>query len=119
MTLDVFCPHLYCLLTHRCLGTTQHLKNRHGSGYILEVKVTESSSECLDHFRNYVKDLLPLAVETECFGERLTFRIPQDGVGQLSRIFSSLEQSEYANMQIPNLGTRPIYKKMLYGTELR
>jgi hypothetical protein len=30
----------------RCLGTSQHLKDTHGSGYILEVKLKPASLKC-------------------------------------------------------------------------
>ena len=34
---------LHCCVCCRCLGSTQHLKDRHGSGYVLEVKLAPPS----------------------------------------------------------------------------
>ena len=32
-------------MTIRCIGSTQHLKNRFGQGYVLEIKLKEMNDE--------------------------------------------------------------------------
>ncbi|XP_014679162.1 PREDICTED: ATP-binding cassette sub-family A member 5-like, partial [Priapulus caudatus] len=83
----------------RCLGTTQHLKNKYGGGYNLEVKAAWSSADPDHHVRmeqlnRYVMSLFIAAARTECFGERATYHIPQSDIGSLATVFRSLEEGK-------------------------
>ena len=89
------------LLLLRCLGSTQHLKSKYGSGYNLEVKLSPSRDasvsmdDMIARLQEFVEELFPGAVRAESFGGRVTYKIPKEGgVGSLSTIFASLEQGE-------------------------
>ena len=82
----------------RCLGSTQHLKSTYGSGYTLELKLKQShtSGPCsegsMEQLHNYVIELLPGATQSEVFGGRVIYKVPKEGVGALSVIFTKLEK---------------------------
>merc|ERR1711879_422180 len=46
----------------QCLGSTQHLKNKYGEGYMIEVKTQPGKS---DDAENYVKEKYPTAIVKE------------------------------------------------------
>ncbi|XP_059141174.1 cholesterol transporter ABCA5-like [Physella acuta] len=78
-----------------CLGSTQHLKNKYGSGYYLDVKLAGNvSSEmevCMDDLENHLKTLFPGLENVERFQERAQYSIPKDDVKNLGVTFSHLE----------------------------
>eukprot|EP00058_Branchiostoma_floridae_P016823 XP_002602311.1 hypothetical protein BRAFLDRAFT_127318 [Branchiostoma floridae] len=95
----------------KCLGSTQHLKNKYGSGYILEVKVKEQSedinndldarwvqrnlvSRSLDRLDSFVHDLFPDAAEAEVISNHVTYNIPKEDVRSLARVFTALEEGK-------------------------
>jgi hypothetical protein len=59
----------------RCLGTPQHLKNRFGAGYGLELRLRSESADA--EAVAFVHRLCPAATLTQRNGPRLSFRIPQ------------------------------------------
>ena len=98
----------------RCVGSTQHLKNKYGSAYVLEVKLHSANAEpvhtsyvnlhvdsasslsSIDRLRRFISQLFPHAVEIECFGERATYKIPKADVGmRVSKSFAALEEGLY------------------------
>jgi ATP-binding cassette, subfamily A (ABC1), member 5 len=89
----------------RCLGSTQHLKNRYGAGYNLEIKLKHSDSmnsssfENIQHHikkecRNFVYELFPDAKVEESFGDRIVCSIPQSNVSSLAQSFECLEKGK-------------------------
>ena len=82
----------------RCLGSTQHLKSTYGSGYTLEIKLTQtqvperSADDLMERLHSYVSNLLPGATRSEVFGGRVVYKVPKEGVGALSVIFHKLEK---------------------------
>ncbi|XP_035696779.1 ATP-binding cassette sub-family A member 5-like [Branchiostoma floridae] len=85
----------------KCLGSTQHLKNKYGSGYILEVKVKEQSEDInndldasLDRLDSFVHDLFPDAAEAEVISNHVTYNIPKEDVRSLARVFTALEEGK-------------------------
>lgn len=91
----------------RCLGSTQHLKNRYGAGYNLEIKLkqvdskvnssnfenmqSEAKKQCLD----FVHELFPDSVVEDSFGDRIVSSIPQHNVSSLAQCFESLEKGRF------------------------
>uniref|UniRef100_H2YP12 ABC transporter domain-containing protein n=1 Tax=Ciona savignyi TaxID=51511 RepID=H2YP12_CIOSA len=75
----------------QCLGSTQHLKNKFGQGYSLELKVQQ-------HVDTNNQDQIKLfgegVTQTDHFAHRFVYKIPQEGMPSLSKIFSSLEQAK-------------------------
>ncbi|XP_059141165.1 cholesterol transporter ABCA5-like [Physella acuta] len=78
-----------------CLGSTQHLKNKYGSGYYLDVKLAGNvSSEMevrMDDLENHLKTLFPGLENVERFQERAQYSIPKDDVKNLGETFGHLE----------------------------
>ncbi|RUS72505.1 hypothetical protein EGW08_019733 [Elysia chlorotica] len=80
----------------RCLGATQHLKDKYGSGYILEVKlsltVNDNVEELMDKLENNLLTLFPHMDIVERFMERAQYSIPTEDVKSLGKTFSNPEQ---------------------------
>ncbi|CAG2115476.1 unnamed protein product [Medioppia subpectinata] len=93
---DALCTRLAIMIkgVMRCIGSVQHLKNKYGAGYVLEIKWTQTPDNAgfgpkLKHtiesfFANNV------SVKEE-YNNRLAFDIPQQSIQSLSKIFSFLE----------------------------
>ena len=81
----------------RCLGSGQHLKNKFGSGYLLEIKLKSSCAAeedlvAVDRLDKFVNDQFPDASQIEKFGERMIYKIPQSNITSLSATFTALEE---------------------------
>ena len=72
----------------RCLGSTQHLKNTYGGGYILDVKLHNDQWPALEE---YIISVFPGATATESFSDRRTYSIEQASVTSLAEAFQALE----------------------------
>eukprot|EP00095_Tigriopus_kingsejongensis_P007732 maker-scaffold200_size264178-snap-gene-0.9 protein:Tk07732 transcript:maker-scaffold200_size264178-snap-gene-0.9-mRNA-1 annotation:"atp-binding cassette sub-family a member 5" len=81
----------------RCLGSTQHLKNRYGSGYVLEVKLRHiggpdsSGDVAWTELEDAIQSKFPGAELQEKFADRRTHSIPQTAFSSLASAFRSLE----------------------------
>jgi hypothetical protein len=82
----------------RCLGSAQHLKNKYGSGYTLEVKLapaTQNTGESRhEKLNTYINSVVPGVQAVEVFGDRITYAVPTDNKTALSEIFMKLEQGQ-------------------------
>ncbi|XP_072168499.1 cholesterol transporter ABCA5-like [Diadema setosum] len=94
----------------KCLGTTQHLKDKYGGGYIMEIKLNPGAyyyladqtntsvmdilDQKMEALHERVLEFLPKAEVIESFAERITYRIQRDGVVTLSTIFHFLEKGK-------------------------
>ncbi len=78
----------------RCLGSTQHLKNKYGGGYMLEIKLkhSDTSDEKWESVEAEVKSFFDQAVLSEAFVDRRTYAIPQSAVSSLATAFKALEE---------------------------
>ncbi|KAK9828547.1 hypothetical protein WJX72_000707 [[Myrmecia] bisecta] len=74
----------------RCLGTVQHLKNRFGAGYLLEMRL--KGPELAADAVAFVQQHCPAAELTQQAGFRLSFTIPQHGF-DLPALFGVIEGS--------------------------
>ena len=88
--------------SNRCLGSTQHLKSKYGSGYQLEIKLPHSTDasandQKLQLIEAFVYRMFPNALQTESFGDRRMYAIPQSDVQSLATVFSTLESGECVN----------------------
>ena len=101
MTL-MFTPKLPYHFIYRCLGSTQHLKNKYGGGYMLEVKLkqrheaeaaTGSESEW-EAVEAEVTSQFADTILSEAFADRRMYSIPQTSVSSLATAFSKLEECE-------------------------
>ena len=82
--------------TCRCIGSTQHLKSKFGSGYQFEVKLCHSPSQNVNTSRmealhNFIVQNFPGASQAECFAERASYKVPTESITLLSQAFSVIE----------------------------
>lgn len=81
----------------RCLGSTQHLKNKYGAGYTLDIKMQRKDGawqKNLSELKTYVKNVFPSAALREGFQDRLTYDIPQAGVTSLANVFVAMDEAK-------------------------
>ena len=92
----------------RCLGTGQHLKNRYGSGYLLELKLKSLSSETSgsaqskdveairkqrkEELSQFIRNMFSTATIQEDFEDRIIFNIAQESIVSLAQTFQDLEE---------------------------
>lgn len=90
------------------MGTGQHLKNRYGSGYLLELKLKSLSSETSgsaatedvetsrtqrkENLTAFILKLFSSAQIQESFEDRVIFAIAQDNITSLAETFKELEE---------------------------
>ena len=72
----------------RCLGTNQHLKERFGKGYSLEVRAPEMR---MDGVKSWLKTEFPTAIIKEDLGPQIRYEIPQERL-ELSKAWANLEE---------------------------
>uniref|UniRef100_A0A673V7P4 ATP binding cassette subfamily A member 6 n=1 Tax=Suricata suricatta TaxID=37032 RepID=A0A673V7P4_SURSU len=73
----------------RCIGSIQHLKNKLGKDYLLELKVKESSQ--VTGVQAEILKLFPQAARQERYSSFLAYKIPLADVYPLSQTFRKLE----------------------------
>ena len=77
----------------RCLGSTQHLKNKYGSGYVLVIKCVLEEEDWKevedDIFEIFDKNKTML---DESFADRRIYSVLQDAVKSLGDVFAALEK---------------------------
>ena len=94
-------------MLHRCLGSTQHLKNKYGGGYMLEVKLKQRhEAEAAGSDREWeaveaeVTSQFADTLLSEAFADRRMYSIPQTSVSSLATAFSKLEECECQNYDL-------------------
>ena len=96
----MFTPKLPYHFIYRCLGSTQHLKNKYGGGYMLEVKlkqretVAAGSESEWEAVEAEVTSQFADTILSEAFADRRMYSIPQTSVSSLATAFSKLEECE-------------------------
>lgn len=92
----------------RCLGSTQHLKNKYGGGYVLDIKSgrdtteqewVEIHAEVQSIFENVDSGGEQIKIE-EAFADRRTYAVPQSIVSSLGHVFSRLEKCKFLEKSI-------------------
>ena len=83
----------------RCIGSSQHLKSKYGSGYLLEIKVKQEEDQSIlaqkmDRLKTFVIELFPGASIMEQFSERVQYKVPKSDVTSLAKVFSALEEGK-------------------------
>lgn len=95
---DALCTRLAILIrgSMRCIGSTQHLKNKYGGGYVLEIKMITGLdlSERREQMESLVRDMFPSAVIEENYGEMVRYSIPQCEVTSLAQAFTQLQSAK-------------------------
>ncbi|XP_042234666.1 cholesterol transporter ABCA5-like [Homarus americanus] len=107
---DALCSRIGILVKGgmRCVGAIQHLKNKYGGGYTVEMKLkcdatnveevnspsSGSSVELMNDVTAMLKEVFPRGVLDEQFGERIIYKVPQDDISSLSKCFEMLEKAK-------------------------
>ena len=74
----------------RCIGSAQHLKDKYGAGYVLNIKWDPILTKS-DSVKQMVSNIFKEWNLKEESDDRLIANIPQEAVPSLSAIFLSLE----------------------------
>jgi len=72
----------------KCLGSSQHLKSKHGEGFQISLSLTQESK--MQEAGKYIRDTFANAIEIECFGGSVKYRIGSQNMA-LADIFEKLE----------------------------
>nr|BAE00316.1 unnamed protein product [Macaca fascicularis] len=75
--------------TLRCIGSIQHLKNKFGKHYLLEIKMKEPTQVKALHTE--ILKLFPQAARQERYSSFMVYKLPVEDVHPLSRAFFKLE----------------------------
>ncbi|EPY72547.1 hypothetical protein CB1_001336002 [Camelus ferus] len=88
---EAICDRVAILVSGRLrfIGSIQHLKNKLGKDYILELKVKETSQAALVHTE--ILRLFPQAATQERYSSFLTYKLPMEDAHPLSQAFHKLE----------------------------
>ncbi|XP_076264015.1 ATP binding cassette subfamily A member 3 isoform X2 [Rhynchophorus ferrugineus] len=109
----------------KCLGSTQHLKNKFAEGYTLTIKIkkTERSGSETPHNTNdiegYIKEYFPKAILREKHDELLTYYVMDKSI-PWSRMFGILEEGkkrEQLNIEDYSLGQSSLEQVFLTFTK--
>ena len=86
----------------RCLGSTQHLKNKYGGGYMLEVKLRNNDvvDNKWDELETEINSSFPDYELSESFADRRMYSIPQASVNSLANAFRDLERSKFPYLKM-------------------
>lgn len=85
-----------------CLGTIQHLKNKFGSGYILEVAFKANGSlDCEQIFELTRNQLFPSIKIVEKLSNNIKMEVPQNDIPSLAVVFQTLQDwlSKYPDIE--------------------
>src|SRR2546422_740515 len=94
---DALCTRLGIMVKGvlRCLGSIQHLKNKYGAGYVLEIKWDQNCPEInSDRVKKLVFEIFNSAVIKEEYDERIICTVAQNSVQSLASIFEALENAK-------------------------
>ncbi|XP_054155382.1 cholesterol transporter ABCA5-like [Oppia nitens] len=90
---DALCTRLAIMIKGvvRCIGSIQHLKNKYGAGYVLEIKWNTTDPTFGQKLKQTIESFFTNISLKEEYNNRLIYDIPQQSVQSLSKIFSFLE----------------------------
>jgi len=91
---DALCTRLAIMIKGvvRCIGSVQHLKNKYGAGYVLEIKWRQTSESSFGRqLKRDIESFFTDIVLKEEYNNRFIFDIPLNSVKSLSKIFTFLE----------------------------
>lgn len=74
----------------RCIGSSQHLKNRYGQGFEFDLSVQE---QFVEKARQWVKEAFSQSKEVECYGGNLKYKMGKQSM-TLSQIFNLIETNK-------------------------
>ncbi|XP_066919865.1 ATP-binding cassette sub-family A member 2-like [Clytia hemisphaerica] len=75
----------------KCLGSTQHLKDRFGDGYIVVIRI-KGSLPNMEPIKNFMEETFENCIMKECHNNLVQYQIPSSSECNLSQIFSTMEE---------------------------
>lgn len=93
---EVLCTRLAVMVNgrFRCLGSTQHLKDKYGDGYAISVRVKNLNYEReMALLKRFMSRRLPEAKLKECHYNLIQYDVPITGGHSLAEIFSKMEEA--------------------------
>ncbi|XP_058065569.1 phospholipid-transporting ATPase ABCA3-like [Anopheles bellator] len=106
----------------KCLGSTQHLKNKFSNGYFLTIKlkrVETADDGRLDNVKRYVVERFPLAQLKEEYLESVTYQIPSANT-RWSTMFGLMEEAKRVlDIEDYALGQTSLEQVFLFFTKLQ
>ncbi|XP_077981076.1 phospholipid-transporting ATPase ABCA1-like [Glandiceps talaboti] len=95
---EALCSRLAIMVNGRfkCLGSTQHLKNRFGDGYMLTIRIgrnTNTDTVDLQSVIQFVKTTFPYAVLKEKHHSMVEYQLPSDKTS-LAQLFGAMEANK-------------------------
>ena len=92
--------------TLQCVGSTQHLKDKYGSGYVLELKLSAaaigatSAETATQRVLVEVVKLFPRAVCVEQLYSRMVFTVGKEQITSLGNVFADLDKRKYESAAV-------------------
>jgi len=89
---DALCTRMGILVNGslQCIGSSQHLKSRFGTGYHMEIQTAESEG-AIERVKEFIlHQICSDAIILKAFGGKLRFELPKIGVS-LSQVFAAIE----------------------------
>jgi len=110
---DALCSRIAIMIqgAMKCIGSSQHIKDKHGSGYQLEVKLKPTKVADLHAEEVATKEFIQFVQQTfvnfhgqesepsERFGGRLIFKVPKECVESLGSVFEALESRKQIDIE--------------------
>jgi TM2 domain-containing membrane protein YozV len=76
------------------LGSSQHLRSTHGTGYLLEVSLTSGTPSAIAELKSFVQSNFKGAVVVDEHGSMVNYEVPRSGIERLSAAFRLLEENK-------------------------
>ncbi|OQV11711.1 ATP-binding cassette sub-family A member 5 [Hypsibius exemplaris] len=127
---DALCNRIGIIVQGRlqCVGSSQHLKGRFGSGYTLDVKlgmeadgsVGGEHAAAVEGLKHEIDAILPGAVCVEEFYNRLVFAVPKEQVKSLGVVFTQLDRvKELLNLEEYGLSQTTIEQVFMHFARMQ
>eukprot|EP00455_Lapot_gusevi_P052284 TRINITY_DN7941_c0_g1_i4.p1 TRINITY_DN7941_c0_g1~~TRINITY_DN7941_c0_g1_i4.p1 ORF type:complete len:172 (+),score=62.86 TRINITY_DN7941_c0_g1_i4:43-516(+) len=76
----------------KCIGTAQHLKNRFGKGYQLDLALSDDSPQTAEAVQKFLSETFPNCSVIENYNNRLKYTLPaQNSSLKLADVFGIME----------------------------
>uniref|UniRef100_A0A4X1SPL1 ABC transporter domain-containing protein n=1 Tax=Sus scrofa TaxID=9823 RepID=A0A4X1SPL1_PIG len=86
---EAVCDRFVAVKASACIGAIQHLKNKFGKNYLLEMKVKTPTQE--ETLHSEILRLFPQAARQERFSSLMVYKLPVEDVRPLAQAFFKLE----------------------------
>jgi ABC-type multidrug transport system ATPase subunit/TM2 domain-containing membrane protein YozV len=77
-----------------CLGSSQHLRSIHGTGFLLEVVLSTHDATAIAILKQFVDDSFTNAAIVDEHGSMINYEIPRTSIKKLSEAFRLLESNK-------------------------